>query len=136
MSLVVPDQGEIRLLDMLINAVGMTNVRLRLYKAISPALSQDTVYADFTIANFSGYADVTPAMGAASTVSHKGKIVDGSVRNFTHNGGGTSNTVLGYYVVDTGTSKVLWAEAFSSSQSMANNGDNIAITLALTLNSE
>lgn len=135
MTLIVPDEGEIRLLDMLVNAVGMTNVRLRLFQNnITP--DQDSVYATFTIATFSGYADTTPAMGAASTVSHKGKIVDGSARNFTHNGGGTANTIYGYYVVDTGTSKVLWAERFSSSQSMAANGDNIAITLAFTLNSE
>lgn len=135
MSLIVPDEGEVRLLDMLTNAVGMSSVRLRLFKNnLTPA--QGTVYSDFTEATFSGYASATPAFGAAATVSHKGTITDAASRSFTHNGGATSNTIYGYYVVDTGTSKVLWAERFSPSQALANFGDKITITLAFTLNSE
>ncbi len=135
MGLVVPDEGEVHLLDMLVGGTDMTGLHLRLYKNnLTP--DQDTVLSDFTEADFSGYAQVSPSFGSASTVSHKGKIVDTSARNFTHNGGGTSNTVYGYYLVNSFDNVCLWAERFSSSQVVAVSGDTITITLALTAQSE
>ncbi len=135
MSLIVPDEGEVAMLDMLVNGDGMAGLHLRLYQNnLTP--DQDTVLADFTEATFSGYAEDSPSFGAAATVSHKGKIVDTAARDFTHSSGGTSNTVYGYYLVNAPDTKVLWAERFSSPQVVAVNGDKITITLALTENSE
>jgi len=122
-------------LDMLVSGDSFALVVLRLYKNnVTP--DEDSVFADFDEANFSGYAEEVPAFGAASIVGHKGKIVDGAAREFIHNGGATANTIYGYYVVDDATSKVLWAERFSAPQAVANNGDKITITLAFTANSE
>lgn len=135
MALVVPDEGEVSLLDMLVDGDGFSSVRIRLYKNnLTP--DEDTVYGDMTECDFSGYAQVTPSFGAASVVSHKGKIVDSAARNFTHNGGGTSNTVYGYYVVDSTGTRLLWVERFASPITMANSGDQIQLTAAFTANSE
>lgn len=135
MPLIVPDEGEVAMLDMLVNGDSFANVRLRLYQNnLTP--DQDTVYGDFAVATFSGYGEETPSFGAASIVSHKGKIVDSAERTFVHNGGGTSNTIYGYYVVDSVNNLVLWAERFATPQSMSNNGDLIGITLAFTEDSE
>lgn len=135
MALHVPDVGKVRLLDMLVDGDGFSGVRCRLYKN-SVTISDATVLGDFTEANFSGYSQSTPSFGSASIVSGKGKIIEGSFETFIHNGGGTSNSVYGYYVVDSATPELLWAEAFPSPISVANNGDEIDIKLALTMTNE
>jgi hypothetical protein len=135
MPLLVPDEGEVRMLDMLVNGDTFTDVRLRLYKNnLTP--DQDTVYIDLDEATFPGYAEQTPSFGAASIVSHKGKIVDTSARSFVWSGSASPENIYGYYVVDIGTFAVLWVQRFSSPQVMSSNGDTITITAALTANSE
>lgn len=132
--LVVPDAGEIPMLDAVTAALGL---KLRLYKN-NYTPSQSTVIGDFSgnEANFSGYAAATPAMGASSTISHKATSVDAATRTFTHNGGGTANTIYGYYVTDAGATIVYWAERLPAPVTMGSNGDTINVTLQLTLNSE
>lgn len=131
MALVVPAEGLKRVLDMWNAGTGQAGVTLRLYQNNYTPIST-SVLADFTIATFSGYADETPSFGSATPISGVMTITDSSQRNFTHNTGGTSNTVYGYYVVDTLAGKVLWAERFSASILMQNDGDLVGITLALT----
>lgn len=135
--LVVPDEGEKALLNLL-RGGGMAGVtvKLKLFKS-NTTPTQATVLADFTEADFSGYNYATPSFGAATTDgSNKGVIQDSAARVFTHNGGGTANTVYGYYIEDTTNGKLLWAERFDASQSVSANGDNISVTAKLTAQSE
>lgn len=135
MPLVVPDIGEAVILQMLVSGVPLSACSCYLFQNnMTP--DQDTVLADLTNATFSGYIQATTNFGSATIVGHKGKIVGTAPLTFTHNGGGTSNTIYGYYVKITATSDLLYVERFSSSQVMANNGDQIGITLAFTGDSE
>lgn len=134
MCLVVPIEGEKRLLDMAVDGDSFTDVRLGVYKNDYTPVS-GSVFADFTAANFSGYAVATPSFSAATTVNGRGEIIDSAARDFTHNGGGTSNTCYGYYVYDNANSKILWAERFGSALLMAVSGDKIRITLHLAMGS-
>lgn len=135
MSLIVPDVGEVVLLEMLRSGVPLTACSCYLFQNnMTP--DQNTVLADLTQATFSGYAASVCNFGAATIVSHKGKIVGTAPLTFTHNGGGTANTIYGYYVKITTTSDLIYVERFSASQLMTNNGDQIGITLSFTGNSE
>src|SRR5688572_32940844 len=134
-TLVVPNASENHLNDMLV-AGASTTLRVRLFQS-NTTPSQSTVIGDLTEATFSGYAAVTPSFGASATASNKGTITDSAARDFTHNGGGTSNTIYGYYVTyESGGSTLLWAERFDIAQTLANNGDKITLTAKFTLNSE
>jgi len=135
MALVVPDVGEVILLDNINSSLDMSAFECRLYQNNYTPV-QGSVLGDFTVATFSGYAADWTTFGAASIVSNKAKIVASAPVSFVHNGGGTSNTIYGYYIVDLASSQVVWAEKFSASQLMANNGDTLNIPLQLTLNSE
>jgi len=134
MCLVVPNEGEVRLLDMLVGGDSFTDVRLRLYKNNYTPVAGST-FGDFTQADFSGYAEETPAFGSATVVNGKGTIVDAAARLFIHTGGGTANTVYGYYVVDDLNNEILWAERFPSPILMSVAADQIAITLQFALGS-
>src|SRR4051794_24675060 len=112
-ALVVANGGENKINDLFI-AQASTNLRVRLFKNNYTPIAT-TVVGDLTEANFSGYAAVTPSFGSSATVTSKGTITDGSSRDFTHNGGATSNTVYGYYVTyESGGSTLLWAEKFDN----------------------
>jgi len=135
MGLVVPDVGEVILLDVLVNGDTLAAFECRLYQNNYTPVQGSTL-SNFTVATFSGYAADWTTFGPATIVSNKGKIVATTPVSFVHNGGATSNTIYGYYIVDTVTNEVVWAEKFAASQAMSNNGDTINIPLQLTMNSE
>lgn len=132
MALVVPDVAEVLLLAGVITEMGALTLRLN-KNPVTP--SDATVLGDFTIADFSGYANASPSMTTPSEISGKGTTIDSAERSFTHNGGGTGNTIYGYYVTDA-IGGLVWAEAFSAPVTMNASGHQIKITLQLTLDSE
>lgn len=135
MSLVVPDVGELYVLASWIIGYPPSSLRMHLYQnAYTPV--QGSVIGDFTEATFSGYASVSMTLGTPTEVSHKAKSVAVAPSVFTHNGGGTSNTIYGYYVQDSFTGDLVWAERFGSSQLMAVNGDSISVPGQITCDSE
>jgi hypothetical protein len=131
MALVVPTEGLIAILDKFTGGGIGANVVIRLYQNNYTPVA-GSVLASFTVANFSGYAQVTPAFGAAGIVAGNVQTDDTAARDFTVAAGGVSNTIYGYYVVDTVLGKCLWAERFASAIVMTNVGDQIELTAALT----
>lgn len=136
MALVVPDVGEIQSLTELVAAWGGDLVVDLYQNDYTPVAA--SVVGSFTVATFSGYAQEALAGGAVNPA------VDGDSRafatwdevEFTHNGGGTSNSVYGYYVRD-GGGNLLWAERFDAAPiAMANSGDQLRFVPKLTLKSE
>lgn len=128
MAAVKPNVGRIFELDTLIGTIG-PNLELRLFKSnTTPTTS--SVYADFTEADFSGYAQQPPVFGTPATIDGNGNAKsDAPALTYTHNGGATANNVYGYYVVDTTGPELLWAERFASAPlSFAALGDNVVIT--------
>ena len=138
MPLVVPDSGELRLLDTLLKlALSQDeNQILKLYQNnVTP--TQDSVPASFTEANFTGYAARTllrSGWNNAVTVSNKAESSFGSTpQSWTC--GTTGNTINGYWVEGSTSGKCLWAERFSTSRVLA-SGDVLNITPKFTLSSE
>jgi len=90
------------------------------------------VNANYTEANFSGYA--SQALGtwnaAFLNTDDKGEI-DADPKTFTHNGGGTANTVYGAMVKDD-NGDVMYAERFDAPRVLSANGDSITYTARLT----
>lgn len=138
MPLVVPNQGELELLDkMLKDALSVDeNYILKLYRNdYTPA--DVSAPGSFTEANFTSYAARTLTRtnwNTAVTVSGKGESSYGSTpQSWTC--GTTGNTIYGYWVEGATSAKVLWAERFSTSRVLA-NGDVLNITPKFTLASE
>ena len=138
MPLVVPDSGELRLLDTLLKLALSTNENhiLKLYRTdVTPTAS--SVPASFTEANFTGYAARTLTRSnwnSAVTVSNKAEASYGSTpQSWTC--GTTGNTIFGYWVEGSTSNRCLWAERFSTSRVLA-SGDVLNITPKFTLSSE
>ena len=135
MALIVPDISEPFLLAMIKNELNFGGMTLKLYKNNYTPVDA-SLLANFTEADFSGYAAASPVMGIPVEVANKAVMQDTSSRTFTHNGGGTSNTVYGYFVLSNPGPDLVWAERFPAGITMAANGDQISIQLQFTLNSE
>lgn len=138
MPLIVPDQGELRLLDIMLKLALSTNENhiLKLYKNdVTPAAA--SVPGSFTEANFTGYAARTltrTLWNTAVTVSTKAESSYGTTpQSWTC--GTTGNTIYGYWVEGSTSAKCMWAERFSTSRVLA-SGDILNITPKFTLASE
>lgn len=132
MSIVVPNTGEDLALKALLNNTAGQDQTLKLFtNNITPA-ETDTA-GTYTEASGGGYASksltganwvFTP--GAPSNATYNAA----QVFTFTGTIGG-SGTVYGYYVVQTTSGTLLWAEATSSFTPLV-NGDTITMTPVLT----
>jgi hypothetical protein len=138
MPLVVPDVGEVRLLDTMLKLALSTNENqiLRLYQNNHTPAAASTL-GSFTEADFTGYAARTlsrSSWGSAFTTGGKAESTYSPPQSWTC--GATGNTIYGYYVVGSlGAGTLLWAELFSTARVLA-NGDVLNITPKFTLSSE
>jgi hypothetical protein len=136
MPLVVSDQGELRLLDIMLKVALSTNENqiLKLYQNNYTPTSA-AAPGSFTEATFTGYAARTlsrSTWNTAVTVANKAESSYGTTpQSWTC--GATGNTIFGYHVEAGG--KLLWAELFSTARVLA-SGDVLNITPKFTLNSE
>lgn len=141
MALVVPDLGELELLDKMLKDALSTdeNYIMKLYQNnYTPVAGSGNPSGTFTEANFTNYTNRTLTRAnwsAAATVSNKAESSYGtSPQSWTC--GATGNTIYGYYVQQANApSYVLWAELFSTARVLA-NGDILNITPKFTLASE
>lgn len=136
MALIVPDQGELRLLDTLLRLALSTNEDqiLKLYKN-NYTPDNAAAPASFTEADFSNYVAKTLARGswnAAATVSGKAES-SYAIQSWTC--GTTGNTVYGYWVEGSTSNKVLWAEKFSTARTLA-SGDVLNVVPKFSLYSD
>lgn len=136
MGLIIPNEGELELLDKMLKAALVTDEDyvLKLYKNnYTPSAS--TTEADFTEADFDGYSAKTllrANWNSSTTVSGKAST---TYPQQTWTCGVTTNDIYGYYVLGADSNKVLWAERFSNTKTLEEN-DVINLTLRFTLRSE
>lgn len=130
MAVVLPNEGAIEQLGDL--KALEASYKIRLFKNnFAPVVG--SVAADFTVCDFSGYAQVALVDGAIA-INGAGKAeMTAAAAVFSHNGGATANTVYGWYIIDTVTNKVRWASLFAAPRTMGAAGDSITVSLVFTL---
>lgn len=139
MALVVPNLGELELLDKLIkdqaHATTDENYILKLYtNDYVPAA--DSTPGSFTQATFTNYTVKTltrAGWNAAATVGTKAESSYGTVQTWTC--GATGQTIYGYYIVGSVSTVVLWAERFGVARALADQ-DVLNLTPKFSLSSE
>ena len=133
MTLLVPNNGEGRILNNLVNKVAPQDLRLKLYQNnITPA-ETDTA-ATYTVASWTGYANIDLA-GATWTVT-EGAPSDASYpeQTFTSSANQASQSNYGYYVIQQTSGTIMWAERFSDGPyNIVNLNDAIKVTPKITL---
>lgn len=132
MALVVPNGGEVIALSYLVGKTASTEgLTLRLFTNNATPGETDTA-ATYTEATGNGYAAIgltgsswSVSAGAPSTASY-------AQQTFTFSG--ALGNVYGYYMTRTTTGDLVYAERFSDGPyAIANNGDQIKITPAITM---
>jgi hypothetical protein len=136
MTLVVPNVGEIELLNKMLKAALTVNedYTMKLYKN-NATPDQNSVATDFTEATFTGYAAKTLLRSnwvSSTTVSNKAQS---QYPQQSWTCGATGDTIYGYYMVGATSTILLWAERFTNPRVLT-NGDILNITPVFTLNSE
>lgn len=126
MALIVPDVGEISLLDMALKDASPNAQELHLYSAVSPALGESTVVANFTEAAFSGYA-----LRSLSRASWTGGVNPATYPQQSWSPT-SAETIVGYWVEEATAGEVLWCEAFAASRALQ-NGDTLNLDISISL---
>lgn len=76
--------------------------------------TQQNVFADFSEANFVGYAAVAGALVAPTIDPQGNPQLVGSNCRFTAGAVAGPQTIYGYYVTNAANNKLLWSEAFAT----------------------
>jgi hypothetical protein len=127
MALTVPNEGEQKILEALVNKTAPETLVLRLFTNNYTPVEASTG-ASFTEATGSGYSSVslTGASWAAATAGDPSYTTYPEV-TFTFTG--ALGNVYGYYITQTTSGKVMWAEVFTGGPfNVQNNGDQIKVT--------
>lgn len=134
----VPIEGEVDSLSVRLGKTAQGTLELRLFKN-NLTILDSTVLADFTQCDFTGYAAKTLA-GASWTITPgtpdagSGEVPSYAtypVQTFTSTAVQTQ-TIYGWYIVNTTSGKVIWAQKVSASHTLAYNGDNFTVTPLIT----
>lgn len=138
MSIIVPNEGELELLDKMLKDALVTNESyvLKLFKNdYTP--DQYTTAGDFDEADFTNYVSKTLTRtnfdSASLNVSNEAETAYGSEQSWTC--GSTGNTVYGYYILGATSLKVLWTERFAAARVMTDT-DVLKITPTFTFRSQ
>lgn len=133
MSLVVPYEGERRLLGYIVNQSSPTDLILHLYTNSVDLSGQAFTTSSFTEVNASGYASVNlnAASWNISTVNGVTAAVYNVAVSFTFNVG---QGVYGYYVTTT-SGQIVWAEQFPGAPfNLPISGGEISVRPQIQLN--
>lgn len=132
MALNVPDVGENKIVEMVVNKTAPENLVLRLYSNnITPA-DADTA-ATYTEATFTGYSAIT--LTGASWGAGSAGVTSFAQQTFTRSSTGATENIYGYYVTQVTSGVLIWSERDAAAPAaMTNSGDNIKLTPTLGAN--
>jgi hypothetical protein len=126
-----PLQGSSRILGMI---MGLTSFDLPLHIHLfvaGPTIDDDVTAADLLAVecDFSGYAPADLSSWTGPTLNGGRYESTPDPTTFTHDGGATSNDVVGYFITDEDDLYCLWVEEDPSGPiTMANVGDAYIVT--------
>lgn len=127
MAVVVPNAAEDVMLQNIVNKTAPQNWRLKLYTNDYTPVAGSTE-ANFTEANFTGYAAITLTGASWSIVAGSPTQATYAEQTFTSTADQSAQTVYGVYAVQQTSGKIMFAERFASARVVQNNGDNIKYT--------
>lgn len=126
MTLLVPDVGESRMLQAIVNKTAPETLILHLYTSNTTPAEGDTT-ATYTEASGFGYASVTLTAASWTVTAGAPSHIDFAQQIFTFTG--NLGNVYGYYINQTTSTILMWAERFTDGPyNIVNNGDQIKIT--------
>lgn len=126
MALVLVDQAENIVLEAIVNKTAAQSLVLRLFKNNVTPGKTDTE-ATYTEADFTGYSSI--ALAGASWGAASGGTIAFAKQTFTSSAGSQNQSVYGYYITQTTSGKLMWAERFSDGPYViVNNSDKIDVT--------
>lgn len=118
------------IIDHLIDGVApgpLDGATLHLYKESVP-LTGAMVPADFVEADFTGYSSAAITW-ATRTRANKKAITKSQLASFVMSAVTVTNTIYGWYVVDTGGTKVLMAFAYGTPKPIAEVGASVDVVV-------
>lgn len=131
MALVVPNVGEAKIFNNFLNVTAPQTLKLKLYTNAHTPIEADTD-ADYTEASGFGYSSISLTPG--TWVVTPGNPTTAAFPQQTFTFTGNLGNVVGYYVAQTTSGVLMWAEEFTDGPyNIVNNGDQIKITLNITL---
>ena len=133
MSMLVPNAGEVLVLEMIVNKTAAQNLVLKLFQSNTTPAETDTA-ATYTEADFSGYAaaTLTGASWGSGSAGAPSSITYGSAQSFTADTS-VSNDIYGYFYVQATSGTILAAERDASAPfAVRNSGDKVQLTPAIT----
>lgn len=134
-TLVFPNIGETNFLNQVLkNSIAEELLILKLFQNnITPA--ETDVAGTYTVATFTGYADITLTPASGWTVVAGGPSTAGyAQQTFTSSADQATQNIYGYYLVGATTGNLYWAERFTDGPyPISFNGDQIKVTPNFTL---
>lgn len=133
MALVLPQNGEGDALAAIVGKAAAENLVLHLYtNDITPGETDTT--ATYTEATFTGYAAITLTPASWTVTEGDPGLAAYPQQAFTSSADQAPESVYGYYLTRVTSGRIAWAERFPAGPYvMANNGDNVKVTLNFTL---
>lgn len=129
MALLAPNVGEVTALEAWLKG---GNHVLRLFKSNTTPAEGDTA-GSYTEADFTGYSAITLTGSSWSVTGGAPSSATYAQQTFTSSAGSQNQNVYGYYITQVTTGTLMLAERFSDGPyNIANNGDNIKVTLNVT----
>lgn len=133
MSLICFNKGAQEILTRALNKGATGDLKLKLYKS-NTTLTEATAIADLTLADFTGYADITLTGASWGITDADPSVASYAQQTFTSSAGSQNQPVYGYVVTNSGGTIALWGETFSDGPyTIVNNGDVIKVTPTFSL---
>ena len=129
MTLLVPNVGEQVMLEAFLNKTAPSNLTIRLFTSNTTPAESD-VASTYTEATGNGYN--AQALTASLWSVTQGNPSNAAYPQVTFGFTGALGLVYGYFVTNA-AGTLMWAERFAVAIPVQNNGDQIAITPAITL---
>lgn len=132
MALNVPDVGENKILEHIVNKTAPENLVLRLYKNNITPSDTDTA-ATYTEATFTGYAAIT-LTGASWNAASAGSITYSAQQTFTCSAVAVDD-IYGYYITEVTSGVLIWSERDGAAPfAIRVSGDAVKITPTIGAN--
>ena len=132
MTILFPQAGELIALKAMLNNTAGQDLTMKLFKSNTTPSNTDTA-ATYTECTFVGYA--SKALPGATTWTFTGgapSSATAAAQVWIYTGNTVSDTIYGYFYVQTTSGILLAAERDPAPFTVANNGDQYQVTPAIT----